>query len=163
MIRRPPRSTQSRSSAASDVYKRQVPYGSVYQSCTDTGQSSDPSSLVGSRRAKTGFQRSSVGTRYGPMGPNESGTCTGFEAFASVARGAGCSNCLTNAFASWTIKRILITDYDRCFASAFIAQHQHSSHWLSSGVLPVSKIVVPCPVVCKAIWQKTHMNIWVYH
>eukprot|EP00657_Telonema_sp_P-1_P005819 TRINITY_DN2352_c0_g1_i3.p1 TRINITY_DN2352_c0_g1~~TRINITY_DN2352_c0_g1_i3.p1 ORF type:complete len:163 (+),score=26.12 TRINITY_DN2352_c0_g1_i3:116-604(+) len=26
MIRRPPRSTQSRSSAASDVYKRQVPY-----------------------------------------------------------------------------------------------------------------------------------------
>src|SRR5450756_2199477 len=26
MIRRPPRSTQSRSSAASDVYKRQLPY-----------------------------------------------------------------------------------------------------------------------------------------
>ena len=26
MIRRPPRSTQSRSSAASDVYKRQAPY-----------------------------------------------------------------------------------------------------------------------------------------
>src|SRR5665213_1293979 len=29
MIRRPPRSTQSRSSAASDVYKRQVPYAST--------------------------------------------------------------------------------------------------------------------------------------
>ena len=27
MIRRPPRSTQSRSSAASDVYKRQIPAG----------------------------------------------------------------------------------------------------------------------------------------
>src|SRR5680860_54743 len=29
MIRRPPRSTQSRSSAASDVYKRQIPYQST--------------------------------------------------------------------------------------------------------------------------------------
>ena len=30
MMRRPPRSTQSRSSAASDVYKRQVPVGEGY-------------------------------------------------------------------------------------------------------------------------------------
>src|SRR5450756_625443 len=30
MIRRPPRSTQSRSSAASDVYKRQLPEGAFY-------------------------------------------------------------------------------------------------------------------------------------
>src|SRR5680860_1886639 len=31
MIRRPPRSTQSRSSAASDVYKRQLPHVGVYR------------------------------------------------------------------------------------------------------------------------------------
>ena len=35
--------------------RRGVPRGSVYQMCTDTEQSSDPSSLVRSRRAKTGF------------------------------------------------------------------------------------------------------------
>eukprot|EP00657_Telonema_sp_P-1_P000141 TRINITY_DN10251_c0_g1_i1.p3 TRINITY_DN10251_c0_g1~~TRINITY_DN10251_c0_g1_i1.p3 ORF type:complete len:107 (+),score=43.28 TRINITY_DN10251_c0_g1_i1:93-413(+) len=34
MIRRPPRSTQSRSSAASDVYKRQVFFDAV---CSDAG------------------------------------------------------------------------------------------------------------------------------
>ena len=51
--------------------RRGVPYGSVHQSCTDTGQSSDPSSPVGSRRAKTGFRRKPVGTRYGPTGPDE--------------------------------------------------------------------------------------------
>ena len=33
---------------------RMVPSGSVYQSYTDTGQSSDPSGLVGSRRAISG-------------------------------------------------------------------------------------------------------------
>ena len=31
MIRRPPRSTQSRSSAASDVYKRQQTYSFIYK------------------------------------------------------------------------------------------------------------------------------------
>ena len=35
--------------------RRKVPYGSVHESCTDTGQSNNPSSLVGSRRAKSGF------------------------------------------------------------------------------------------------------------
>src|SRR5450756_1283302 len=33
MIRRPPRSTQSRSSAASDVYKRQVPVRDIANAC----------------------------------------------------------------------------------------------------------------------------------
>src|SRR5450756_2712433 len=41
MIRRPPRSTQSRSSAASDVYKRQpitlIPGGSYFDSATSFG------------------------------------------------------------------------------------------------------------------------------
>ena len=44
---------------------RMGPYGSVYQSYTDTEQSSDPSGLVGSRRAKTAFRRVSVGTLTG--------------------------------------------------------------------------------------------------
>ena len=43
---------------------RMVPYRSVYQSYTNTGQSSDPSGLVGSRRAKTAFRRVSVGTLF---------------------------------------------------------------------------------------------------
>src|SRR5680860_1751801 len=37
MIRRPPRSTQSRSSAASDVYKRQERSRHAVHSCTDQG------------------------------------------------------------------------------------------------------------------------------
>ena len=45
---------------------RGVPRGSVHQSCTNTGQSSDPSSSDGSRRAKTGFRRKPIGTQYGP-------------------------------------------------------------------------------------------------
>ena len=49
-----------------------VPYGSVHQSCTDTGQLSDPSTPLGSSRAKTGFRRKPVRTRYGPTGPDES-------------------------------------------------------------------------------------------
>jgi len=44
--------------------RRGVPYGSVYQSCTDTAQSSDPSSPVGSRSAKTGFRRKPVGNWF---------------------------------------------------------------------------------------------------
>ena len=46
-----------------------APEGSVHQSCTDTGQSSDPSSPVGSCRAKTGFRLSHIGVRliYGPI------------------------------------------------------------------------------------------------
>ena len=35
MIRRPPRSTLDRSSAASDVYKRQVPFYGVVVACAD--------------------------------------------------------------------------------------------------------------------------------
>ena len=41
-----------------------VPYRSVYQSYTDTGQSSHPSGLVGVRRAMSGFRRVSVGTLF---------------------------------------------------------------------------------------------------
>src|SRR5450756_2582115 len=37
MIRRPPRSTQSRSSAASDVYKRQVPYMAIVDVLDEIG------------------------------------------------------------------------------------------------------------------------------
>ena len=40
--------------------RRGVPRGSVHRSCTDTGQSSDPSSPDGSRRAKTGFRRNPI-------------------------------------------------------------------------------------------------------
>ena len=50
--------------------RRGVPRGSVHQSCIDTGQSSDLSSPVGSRRAKSGFRRKPVGTRYDPTGPD---------------------------------------------------------------------------------------------
>ena len=50
--------------------RRRVPYGSVHQSCTNTGQSSDPSSPVGSRD-KSGFRQKAVGTRYGPTGPDK--------------------------------------------------------------------------------------------
>ena len=39
---------------------RRVPYGSVHQSCINTGQLSDPSNLVGSRSAKSGFRRKPV-------------------------------------------------------------------------------------------------------
>ena len=51
--------------------RRGVPRGSVHQSCIDTGQSSDPSSPDGSRRAKTVFRRKPIGTRYGPTAPDE--------------------------------------------------------------------------------------------
>ena len=51
--------------------RRRVPYGSVHQLCTNTGQSSDPSSHVGSCRAKSGFRRKPVGNRYGPTGPDD--------------------------------------------------------------------------------------------
>ena len=47
---------------------RRIPDGprsAVYQSYTDTGQSSDPLSSVGSRRAKTGFRQKPFRTRYG--------------------------------------------------------------------------------------------------
>ena len=47
-----------------------VLYGSLHESCTNTGQSSDPSSPVGSCRAKSGFRRKPVGTRHDPTGPN---------------------------------------------------------------------------------------------
>ena len=46
--------------------RRGVPRGSVHQLCTDTGQSSDPSSPVGSPRAKTGLRRKPVETQYDP-------------------------------------------------------------------------------------------------
>ena len=52
--------------------RRGVPRGSVHQSCTHTGQLSDPSSLVESHRAKTGFRRKPVGTRNGLRGLDES-------------------------------------------------------------------------------------------
>ena len=39
------------------IWFRMVPYGPVYQSYTDTGQSSDPSGLVGSHRAISGSDR----------------------------------------------------------------------------------------------------------
>ena len=48
-----------------------VPRGSVHQLCTDTGQSSDPSSPDGYRRAKTGFRRKPVGIRCGLTSPDE--------------------------------------------------------------------------------------------
>ena len=51
--------------------RRRVPYRSIHQLCTNTGQSSDPSSHVGSRRAKSGFRRKPIGTRYGPPEPDE--------------------------------------------------------------------------------------------
>ncbi len=50
-----------------------VPYGSVYQSYTDTGQSSDPSGLVGSRW-DIGFRRVSVGTLIWPDGTRRGST-----------------------------------------------------------------------------------------
>ena len=40
------------------------------QSCTNTGQSSDLSTPLGSHRAKTVFRRKPVGTRYDPTGPD---------------------------------------------------------------------------------------------
>ena len=47
-----------------------VPYGSVYQSYTDTGQSSDPSGLVGSRRAISGSDRFPSEPCFGTTGPD---------------------------------------------------------------------------------------------
>ena len=48
-----------------------VPYGSVYQSYTDTGQSSDPSGLVGSRRAISGSDGVPSEPCFGTMGPDK--------------------------------------------------------------------------------------------
>ena len=53
---------------------RMVPYGSVDQSYTDTGQSSDLSGLVGSSRAKSGFGRVSVGTLFWHNGTRQAPT-----------------------------------------------------------------------------------------
>ena len=47
--------------------RRGVPRGSVHQSCIDTGQSKDPSSHVGSRRAKN---RVPTETRRNPIWPD---------------------------------------------------------------------------------------------
>src|SRR5680860_1300485 len=61
MIRRPPRSTQSRSSAASDVYKRQDPHS--LRTHQETHQS-DPTVHVPSilqNRGREGDERPSVG------------------------------------------------------------------------------------------------------
>ena len=55
--------------------RRRVPYGSVHQLCTDTGQSSDPPSPVGSRHAETGFRQKPIGTRFGPTSPDGSLHC----------------------------------------------------------------------------------------
>ena len=49
---------------------RMVPYGSVYQSYTDTGQSSDPSGLVGSRRAISGSDGFPSEPCFGTTGPD---------------------------------------------------------------------------------------------
>ena len=54
--------------------RQRVPKWSVYQSCTDTGQSSDPSSPVGSRRAKSRFQQVSVGTLIWHNGTRQGST-----------------------------------------------------------------------------------------
>ena len=45
MIRRPPRSTQSRSSAASDVYKRQLPIQKVHPDDENGKSTCDPDML----------------------------------------------------------------------------------------------------------------------
>ena len=47
-----------------------VPYGSVYQSYTDMGQSSDPSGLVGSRRAMSGSDGFPSEPCFGTTGPD---------------------------------------------------------------------------------------------
>ena len=43
--------------------RRGAPYGFVHQLCTNTGQSSDPSSPIGSCCAKAGFRRKPIGAR----------------------------------------------------------------------------------------------------
>ena len=52
-----------------------VPYGSVHQSYINTGQSSDPSGLVGSYRVPTGFRRNPDLARQDPMGLDGSLDC----------------------------------------------------------------------------------------
>src|SRR5450756_3108336 len=59
MIRRPPRSTQSRSSAASDVYKRQVP-GWIGR---NEGRPNAHAALLSGRRCRAGRTGSSAGRR----------------------------------------------------------------------------------------------------
>src|SRR5450756_2403256 len=54
MIRRPPRSTQSRSSAASDVYKRQVCEGKVRPRLCASRRTPDQAPCQGGRRAGRG-------------------------------------------------------------------------------------------------------------
>ena len=55
----------------SPLARRRVPYGSVHQSCNDMGQLSDPSRLVGSSRAKSGFSQTPDGSQYDLTSPDE--------------------------------------------------------------------------------------------
>ena len=53
---------------------RMVPYGSVYESYIDTGQSSHPSGLVGGLAGHIGFRRVSVGTLFWHDGTQQGST-----------------------------------------------------------------------------------------
>src|SRR5665809_167690 len=59
MIRRPPRSTQSRSSAASDVYKRQVLKGAL---CRDPARGDDDQAVDGGLHLTEQVAREQHGT-----------------------------------------------------------------------------------------------------
>src|SRR5450756_2337486 len=69
MIRRPPRSTQSRSSAASDVYKRQLPYGEA-RSVLLNDEGTDPSRAAGRIR----HRRDDVDVRKTTVGDEDLGS-----------------------------------------------------------------------------------------
>ena len=64
MIRRPPRSTLDRSSAASDVYKRQALYGSSSSGTAVEGDSTSSYGVSGFSESLVGV----VGQSYGNMG-----------------------------------------------------------------------------------------------
>ena len=81
MIRRPPRSTQSRSSAASDVYKRQV-----YDYSLKADQSfqvvCDPKSLLYIYGMQLDFSKELIGGGFNFVNPNASQTCGCGSSFA---------------------------------------------------------------------------------
>src|SRR5450756_2707360 len=69
MIRRPPRSTQSRSSAASDVYKRQIRY--IDQAYQDGVSSADRAAAVQKMSSREADVRAAAMTNgYGPANNN---------------------------------------------------------------------------------------------
>src|SRR5450756_3118410 len=114
MIRRPPRSTQSRSSAASDVYKRQV--RGAHDPARGRSGPRGPDRHRGRRGARAGEHRVSGGTWFGVV-RTASGGILRHKVQAVVIAAV-----LLVATASATLGLALLAAGDGPFTHAFAAQ-----------------------------------------